>query len=1150
MKYLIHIVLIAFWFLSASGQRNPSKQEIFISGFEKKIAGNEIQYTSGVEGVSNAIITRANTGKQPITWETAMVDTGQGVKKVTFVHYIGYDSRRPGAIFNFYVNDEKLGEIKLPKNEMDEWSLEFDNGSALHFKRHFIDGNSDNFGFLYYTVPAKLIDKGKPLKLEISGANEKSLTWLMVFKKDMTESLKVIAMPSIIVKDGKRFQTLLAEINFLNKPEKATLLVDGQLFKEVELRTGLQSIEILYPELSKLKSIKVQLKGDNIDLAYPLEVVPIRKWSVNFVQHSHTDIGYTRSQMEILAEHLRYIDYALDYCDMTDDFPEESKFRWTCEASWAVDEYLNSRSEQQINRLKQRIKEGRIEVTGMYFNFSELPDEQSLVASLAPLKSITEKGIPVTSAMQNDVNGIGWCMNDYFNSIDVKYLNMGTHGHKALISFDTPLAFWWISPSGKRMLAFRAEHYMIGNTAFGVHLDNFEYFERTMLRYLNKLRDKGYPYDKVAIQHSGFLTDNSPPSLMASDMIKKWNDKYEWPKIKTAVVSEFFEEIENEHGDELQEIQAHWPDWWTDGIATGAREVAATRKAHVDLIAGQGGLAMAKLLGAKMPKGIEGRIFETNKALLFYGEHTFGSAESISNPYSETSMEQREIKESYAWEATRRAKMIDEEALGLLNDYISKGPKPSMIVYNTLNWEREGLVTLYIDHQQIPADKKMRLLDEEGNIYPGQIAKPWYGGSYWSVWVEKIPAFGFKKFDIDIYEADHEHQRLHAGQTEHSHEKDLNFTENGNLIQLDNSWYSISLDKKKGVISQIYDKDLRQTLIDEDADYQLGEFILEKLGGREQLQSTMLPNGSRYGPLTDYEREPLDSVWLSEIRAGEIWNTISFKGTTNTAYEGDDAFSFDVRVFNTTKRIDFGYQIKKKPIVDPESFYIAFPFEMKGGKIHLEVAGGTMEAGVDQIPGSANDWNTIQNFVRIKNDKQQIVLVSPEAPLMQFGNINTGRFTYLAKPESNHLFSWPMNNYWTTNFNADQRGMYTWSYSFTSLDNNSNKEATKFSWGNRVPFLARVIPEGKIDPNKPNEISVLSGIPDNVLLINATPLENERALIFQFREIGNVNSTFLPESTLPETLNWTEVNVLGEEIKKVNSLNINALESRFYKLSW
>lgn len=1150
MKYLVYAVLISLGCLSAEAQRKPAQQELFISGFEKKIEGNEIQYTSGVEGVDNAIITRANTGKQAIIWETAIVPPGAGNKEVTFVHYIGYDSRRPGAVFDFYVNDQKLGELVLPKNDLDQWTLPFDNGSVLHFNRHFTDGNHDNFGFLYYTVPAKQLEKNKPLKLEITGANEKSLTWLMVFKKDMTESLKVVAMPSIINKDGKRFQTLLAEINFLNKPEKASLLVDGQLFREINLKTGIQSIEILHPVSNEIKTVEVQLKGEHIDLVYPLEIEPVRKWSVNFVQHSHTDIGYTRSQMEILAEHLRYIDYALDYCDMTDDFPDESKFRWTCEASWAVDEYLNSRSEEQINRLKQRISEGRIEVTGMYFNFSELPDEQSLAASLAPLKSITEKGIPVTSAMQNDVNGIGWCMNDYFNSIDVKYLNMGTHGHKALISFDTPLAFWWESPSGKRMLAFRAEHYMIGNTAFGVHLDDFEYFERTMLRYLNKLRDKGYPYDKVAIQHSGFLTDNSPPSLMASGMIRKWNEKYEWPKIKTAVVSEFFEEIESSHGDELQVIKAHWPDWWTDGIASAAREVAATRKAHVDLIAGQGGLAMAKMLGADMPEGIEERIFETNKALLFFGEHTFGAAESISDPYSQTSMEQREIKESYAWEATRRAKMINEEALGLLNDYISKEEKPSLIVYNTLNWKREGLVTLYIDHQQIPVGKKMRLLDEAGEQYPGQIFKPWHGGSYWSVWIKDIPAFGFKKFQIDIYDPDHEHGHSHETEAGHSHDSGLNFSENGNLIQLDNPWYSISLDKKKGVISQIYDKQLRQTLIDEASQYQLGEFVLEKLGGREQLQSTMLPNGSRFGHLTDYSRHALDSVWLSEIREGEIWNTITFKGKTNTAYEAEDAFTFDVRVFNTSKRIDFGYQIKKKPIVDPESFYIAFPFEMKGGKIRLEVAGGAIEAGVDQIPGSANDWNTVQNFVRINNENQQIVLVSPEAPLMQFGNINTGRFSYLATPESNHLFSWPMNNYWTTNFNADQRGMYSWSYSLTSMNNNSNKEASKFSWGNRVPFLARVIPEGTKDPGKPMEFSVLSDIPDNVLLINANPLEHEDAIIFQFRETGNMNSSFLPSCNLLENARWTEVNVLGETVKQVNKLNINALESKFFKLSW
>ena len=312
----------------------------------------------------------------------------------------------------------------------------------------------------------------------------------------------------------------------------------------------------------------------------------------------------------------------------------------------------------------------------------------------------------------------------------------------------------------------------------------------------------------------------------------------------------------------------------------------------------------------------------------------------------------------------------------------------------------------------------------------------------------------------------------------------------------------------------------------------------------------MLPNGSRFGHLTNYTRQPLDSIWLSEIKEGPIWNTITFKGTTETAYEANDAFIFELRVFQTTKRIDFAYALKKKPILSPESFYIAFPFELEKAKIHFEVAGGSIEAGVDQIPGSANDWNTVQNYINIKNDKEQMIFVSHEAPIMQFGNINTGRFEYNAVPESTHLYSWPMNNYWTTNFNADQRGMYTWTYNFTSVLSTNNEKATRFSWGTRVPFLARVIPGGKKDSSKIDERSLISNIPDQVLLINATPLENENAVLFQFREIANNNVSFIPETILGAKARWSHVNVIGEEIEQVEKLEIESLESKFYKLSW
>ena len=69
-------------------------------------------------------------------------------------------------------------------------------------------------------------------------------------------------------------------------------------------------------------------------------------------------------------------------------------------------------------------------------------------------------------------------------------------------------------------------------------------------------------------------------------------------------------------------------------------------------------------------------------------------------------------------------------------------------------------------------------------------------------------------------------------------------------------------------------------------------------------------------------------------------------------------------------------------LVAQHSVYIAFPFEIEDGKIHLDVPGGSIEAGVDQIPGSSNDWYTVQNA------ESQVVMGSQEIPLMQFGAIS------------------------------------------------------------------------------------------------------------------------------------------------------------------
>jgi alpha-mannosidase len=125
--------------------------------------------------------------------------------------------------------------------------------------------------------------------------------------------------------------------------------------------------------------------------------------------------------------------------------------------------------------------------------------------------------------MQDDVNGIAWCMADYFPDMGVKYLIMGEHGHRALIPFDMPTAFWWASPSGKKLLAFRGEHYMYGNFLL-LHTGELQGFSGNLLRYLDELDEKQYPFDQISLQYSGYVTDNSPPALGPNKLIREWNE--------------------------------------------------------------------------------------------------------------------------------------------------------------------------------------------------------------------------------------------------------------------------------------------------------------------------------------------------------------------------------------------------------------------------------------------------------------------------------------------------------------------------------------------------------------------------------------------------------------------------------------------------
>ena len=1080
----------------------------WLQGYTRSIKGGSIDYHSPEPDVNSALLVRSMDADDYIEWETESIPYELNQDQTAFIWIFGMDVDSDPCSYDLYINDDKWFQFSNPNNNSNrEWTIKGPKYSELRFRVTYIDRHGDVFGYASLYIPSRLVKKGNPLRIKVRGESAGSRVWYMTFKSPVDPGARINPLPALLEHKNHIFQPVDVFYTCLGDNISAEFTSPYIEPVKTKLQFGFNRVTLLFPEATSFTESILTIQLENQDKeTYTFTRNPVRKWMVYLVQHSHTDIGYTRPQTDILPEHLRFIDYALDFCDLTDDYPDDSRFRWTCEASWAVHAYIQSRPLKQIQRLKQRLKEGRIEITALPFNLSEIADENLLADSLNFLKTFQEQNIPVTTAMQNDVNGIAWCFAEYFPDIGIRYLTMGQHGHRARIPFDRPTPFWWESPSRKRVLAFRADHYNTGNF-WGIHNGIFESSEKEVMKYLSSLEDKKFPFDRIAVQYSGYFTDNSPPSTIGCDFIKEWNEKYLWPRLRSATADEFLSYIGSKHGKNLPVFRVAWPDWWSDGFGSTSRETAAARQTQAELIANQALLSMASLLGSRLPQTAFLNIQEIQEALLFWDEHTMGAAESISQPLSENSMIQWSEKSSYVWEAFKENRLLMETSLGFLQDYIPRTEKPSVAVFNTLNWQRSGLIEVYIDHEILPPGQAFSIKDCDGREIAAQPSRSRADGTYWFLWAENIPALGYSVYQIEKLD-----QPLSPIPT-------LDKI----ALNLENNFYRLELDPDKGTIVKLYDKQLKRNLVDTFCTWELGEFIHETISNRSQLEQFHLIN---------YTRNKLKNTKIEKIIDGPIWTSVYASGYTETAALPKKLI-WEIRLYNKEKRIEILYSIVKKGIIDPESIYIAFPFNLSESEILYEAHGGEVIPGKNQLEGTSADWHTIQNYAAVRSQDGQIIIGSSEVPLMQFGDLNLGKFQYVAEVKKPHMYSWVMNNYWVTNFRAYQEGEFKWKYFLSSTQDSSSQARIRFGWGSRIPLLARVFPQGKSESRSMKQ-SLLQISPDNLLLIAVKIIPEGNGFLLHLRETAGKKSEISISSDLlgNKKLPLIEVNALGKTIGK------------------
>lgn len=1112
--------------VAAVAQTNPaSLPATYLSGYEQTVHGGGFSYHSPDPEVTSAMLVRSQDSTRYIEWNTAKVPENFKGHDVYFAWMFGINVTPDGHEFSLYLNGRKIivfGNPVLSKKMT--WTVKGSGGIELTFIPTMIDMYNDLMGYALLKVPLTDIELGKSQDLRIHGESAGSPVWYMTFESPIREQLKAVQVPAVANHGGNQYDLAEFMITHLGKAAKSTIALSNGMKQTVDVALGYNSYLVRIPVVKQEGMIRAKMELDGKVMEASFAVKPVRNWTIYLVEHTHTDVGYAEPQQKIMAEQLRYIDYAIDYCEMTNNYPNDAKFRWTCETAWAVKEYLKTRPKSQVDKLLKLIKQGRIEVTGMFLNMSDLDDEATLAGLMKNVRDFRHAGIDVTTAMQDDVNGAAWCLVDYLTSAGIKYFSMGENPGHALRPFAIPTAFWWESPSGKKILAYRGEHYQWGN-GLGI-LGPIGPFRNALFSYLNSLQAKGYPMNRTMIQFSGYFIDDSPPSIRACNLVREWNEKFEWPKLKLATPREFFESVDKHYASQLPTYRLAWPDWWTDGAGSCALETAYVRDTQADFIANQGLFSMADLLGAEIKPDALHAMNSINENLIFFDEHTFGAAESVSNPLSLNSTVQWNNKSAYAWSAVKANGVFRQASLGLLRPYIPKLAFPTIDVFNTLNAARSGVARFFAYDDIIPPNKKVTVVDAQGNQVPIQLSTSGPGGNYWDIFVKDVPAFGYKMYRIIV-----------------SDKPVAKVAEQPFTGSIENEFYRIDIDSTKGGIVGLFDKARDLQLVDAKAPWELGQFIYER------LKDTGIINSARSVPYNRdlFTRTSMTDVHVGNVTEGPIWTSVDITGQVKGCAT-DQGVTCEVRLYKYEKRIQLVYSMTKLQVFKPEAAYVAFPFESPESHIAFEVQGGTVVPGKDQLPGTASDWDGVQNFATVQGKRGQIVFVSPQAPLMEFGGINTGKWQEVDHVDKPYIYSYVLNNYWDTNFRAAQEGGLLWKYDITSTADTSMRFATQFGWGTRVPLTATLRPDGGQGTRLVSK-SILHFASNNLLLVFARPAWYTKGIVLCLREVegkpATLNATDLVRS-VPSSHVY-EVNSLEENLKKVSGeVRFKPYQVRFF----
>ena len=640
-----------------------------------------------------------------------------------------------------------------------------------------------------------------------------------------------------------------------------------------------------------------------------------------------------------------------------------------------MEAYLKSATPAERQEVLDAIRSGKVILNAYYGNLlTGLTSPDELLRAFNPsLRVAAQAGVGIDAAMQDDTPGQTWGNVSALSQAGIKYWSLGPNngdrmGTSLINWHDKP--FYWVSPSGREKVLTWMSY---GGYAFALNINkNLGAF---LPGYLNGLEEAKYPYDISAL-HWCVNGDNGSPDEDLSDMVRDWNATHAFPHLIIAGTREPFVALEKRFAGQIPSHRGDFTPYWEDGAASTARETALKRGAT-------NRLAQAEALWAMQnrPDFPAADFRSAWEDALLYSEHTWGAANSVSEPDAPFVKAEWAYKQAFALRA-------DAESKALLNTAGGAASAGKIDVFNTSSWPRTDLAL-------VPAAQSSagdRVLDAANRPVPSQRL----ASGELAILVRDLAPFSSRRYSVTPGKAASTGIAKAQGNT------------------ISNGTMTAQINPQTGAIADLRMKGLPGNLVDANSPTAVNDYFYLRDNDVSKVQRNSAP-----------------TVVVED--AGPLVATLRIESQA----PGARRLTRRVRIVSGMAQVDLADTIDKEAIRDKEGVHIGFGFNVPGAVTRMDMPLSVVRPEQDQLAGANRNWYPVQNWVDVSNAKLGVTWATVDAPLVEVGGLSANIPGFVSQTDprwiqhtasSATFYSWVMNNHWHTNYKADQEGPVTFRY--------------------------------------------------------------------------------------------------------------------------